>query len=218
MKTKVESKNEQVYHHLRTMILEGELAPGERVVIGKNAARSGISPIPVREALSRLEAEGFVTLEPHVGARVSELEIEEVQEVFELLEALEVSCARAACLKLNDLDLAWTESLIEEMDRASYDPELWARRNRELHLFIAERSGKKLLLRLLRSLFDHWDRLRRYYLSEVFTKRIPAAEVEHGDILAAFQERNPEALEAIISRHNRAALDAYQAHLLEETK
>lgn len=141
-----------------------------------------------------------------------------MQEVFELLETLELSCARAACLKLSDLDLAWLESLVEEMDGAGDDPEGWARRNRELHLFIAERSGKKLMLRLLKSVLDHWDRLRRFYLSEVFVRRIPAAQGDHRSILEALKRRNSAALEAVISQHNEAALDAYWTHLVAQAK
>lgn len=214
----MKSKNEQVYSYLHAMILKGELAPGARVVADQIAAQLGVSPIPVREALARLEAEGFIALEPHVGAKVSELRADEVQEVFELLGALELICGRAACLRLTDADLIWTEMLLEEMGGCAYDPEAWSARNKELHLFIGEKSGRKLALRMLHSALDHWDRLRRHFLEEVFLQRIPAAHAEHLQIMAAFRERNLKRLEEIVRAHNETALHAYLTHLAASSR
>lgn len=208
-------KNDQVYNYLHALIVSGELPPGARVKNDQIALRLGVSPIPVREALSRLEAEGFVTTEPHVGARVAELRVAEVAEVFELLTALELICARAACLRLSPADLVWTETLVGEMATYAYDPEEWALRNKTLHLFIAERSDRKLAARLLRTTLDHWNRIRRHFVREVFIRRIPSAHAEHLQIVAAFKARDLEGLERVVREHNQIALRAYLEYLAE---
>lgn len=214
----MKSKNRQVYSYLHAMILKGELVPGARVVTDQIAAQLGVSSIPVREALSRLAAEGFITLEPNIGAKVSELREDEVQEVFELLSSLELICGRAACLRLTDADLIWIETLLEEMEGCAYDPETWSARNKELHLFIGEKSGRKLALSMLRTVLDHWDRLRHHLLEEVFAQRIPAAHAEHLQIMAALRERDPKRLEEIVRSHNDTALRAYLGHLAARSR
>lgn len=207
------SKNEQVYDHLRSLILEGRLAPGSRLVIDRLAERLGVSQIPIREALYRLEASGFVTLEAHVGARVTELHANEVREVFEVLEAMEIITAQAACERLADDDLSWLERHVAVMSALTRDAEAWSIHNKELHLFIGERSGAALAARVLETALDHWDRLRRHFLEEVFWQRIPTAQREHLALLAALERREPAAVKRSLQRHNHAALAAYTDYL-----
>ena len=83
------SKKEFVYETLREQILEGELAPGLRLITDELSARLNVSPIPVREALQQLQYEGFVTIEPFIGATVTEIHTGLIHEIFALLEALE---------------------------------------------------------------------------------------------------------------------------------
>ncbi len=212
----MKGKKDRVYNYLHALICSGELPPGKRIKNDQIAARLGVSPIPVREALSRLEAEGFVTTEPHVGARVGELRIEEIEEVFDLLTALELICGRAACLRFSAADLAWLERQVAEMSEYAYDPEAWALRNRELHLFIAGRSDRRLAARLLRTTLDHWNRIRRHFVREVFIRRIASAQAEHLQLLEAFRARDLERLERVVREHNAEAVRAYLDHLREE--
>jgi DNA-binding GntR family transcriptional regulator len=96
------SKKEFVYDALRVAILEGDLEPGARLVIDDLAMELGVSQIPVREALQQLQADGFVTIEPYIGTKVTEIDAGLVREVFDLLEALEVISGRAACLRMSE--------------------------------------------------------------------------------------------------------------------
>ena len=90
------SKKELVSATLRNAILNGEFAPGMRLVIDDLAKQLGVSAIPVREALQQLSADGYVIIEPYLGARVAPIEAESVVEVFSLLETMEVVSSRAA--------------------------------------------------------------------------------------------------------------------------
>jgi DNA-binding GntR family transcriptional regulator len=206
-------KNDQVYNYLHALIGSGELPPGARIKNDQIAVRLGVSPIPVREALSRLEAEGFVVIEPHVGARVGDLHEGRIGEVFDLLSELELICARAACLRFSESDLKRLEAHVVQMAEYAYDPEAWALSNRELHLFIAECSGQRLTAQLLRTTLDHWNRIRRHFVREVFIRRIPSAQAEHEKLLAAFRKRDVVTVERLVRTHNAGAVKAYLEHL-----
>ena len=124
------SKKELVSETLRDAILNGELIPGTRLVIEDLAKQLGVSPIPVREALQQLDADGYVVIEPYLGAKVAPIESESVTEVFSLLETMEVVSSRAACQHMSDSDFDVLEEILLKMDSLIDDPERWSRENR----------------------------------------------------------------------------------------
>src|SRR5688572_28705982 len=85
---------ELAYEHIRTALVQGKLAPGQRIVASAVARAAGISRIPVLQALRRLESEGFVRINPHRDVVVSSLSREEFRERFLLMAALEALCLR----------------------------------------------------------------------------------------------------------------------------
>lgn len=207
------SKNELVYDALKQAILQSELAPGQRLVIDDLAAAMGVSPIPVREALRQLEADGFVSIEPYVGATVTPIHVGLITEIFALLEGLEVISSRAACAVMTEDDVRILEARIVAMDALIDKPDDWSAENTRLHLFICQRAGMGLVERMMATAFDHWDRLRRFYLKDVSGHRIAAAQQEHHELFAAFVARDPDGIERIIREHNRGALAAYVQQL-----
>lgn len=97
---------------LRDQILDGELAPGARLVERAIVEKHDVSRVTVRSALGRLEAEGLVALEPHRGARVAELGPEQLRDLFGLRTALEVEAARIALAERPaELDAALGEAV-----------------------------------------------------------------------------------------------------------
>ena len=91
-----ETLEELAYRHLRQALVEGRLAPGERIVASAVAQSAGVSRIPVMQALRRLESEGFVRINPHKDVVVAGLSPEEFRERFLLMAALEALCLREA--------------------------------------------------------------------------------------------------------------------------
>ena len=85
-----ESKQEYAYNTLRSAILRCQLPPGQRLGIASIASRLGVSPIPVREALWRLQAEGLVEHHPDVGVVVASISLKSLEEALSMLEMLEV--------------------------------------------------------------------------------------------------------------------------------
>jgi DNA-binding GntR family transcriptional regulator len=207
------SKKEFVTAALRNAILNGELTPGTRLVIEDLAKQLGVSPIPVREALQQLDADGYVVIEPYMGAKVAPIEAESVVEVFSLLETMEVVSSRAACQHMSDSDLKVLEEILSKMDSLLSDPELWSQENRHFHKFICDKSGTRLVGSLMNRVLDHWDRLHRFFLKDVFARRLRQAQREHWKILRALQTRDPAQAETVVREHTKAALSAYEKHL-----
>src|SRR5580700_10688100 len=207
------SKKELVTATLRNAILKGEFAPGMRLVIDDLAKQLGVSAIPVREALQQLSADGYVIIEPYLGARVAPIEAESVVEVFSLLETMEVVSSRAACQHMSDSDFSVLEKILLKMDLLISDPELWSRENRYFHRFICDKSGTRLVGSLMSKVLDHWDRLHRYFLKDVFARRLRQAQREHWKILKTLRTRDPAETEAVIREHAQASLTAYTKYL-----
>jgi len=207
------SKKELVTATLRNAILNGEFAPGMRLVIDDLAKQLGVSAIPVREALQQLSADGYAIIEPYLGARVAPIEAESVVEVFSLLETMEVVSGRAACQHMSDSDLGALEQILVKMDSLVGEPELWSQENRRFHRFICDKSGTRLVASLMSKVFDHWDRLHRFFLKDVFVRRLPQAQREHREILRALKTRSAERAEAVIRKHAQASLSAYTRYL-----
>ncbi len=208
------SKKEVVYDLLRENILQGKYKPGSRLVIDELAATLGVSQIPIREAMRQLEGDGFVTIEPYVGATVAELNADFIFEVFALLEHLEIISSRAACRVMSDDDLQQLADMIEQMEASVTDPSKWSRDNKAMHLFICSCAKTTLIHKMMEKVLDHWDRLRLHYLNDVFGNRIAAAQADHKRILAAFYSRDPDEVERVVHAHNQGALSSYIRHLV----
>ena len=206
-------KQDRVYEAIKGGILSGELEAGARLRIDEIGRELEVSHIPVREALMRLQSEGYVEVEPFVGATVTDLPIEWIEEVFELKESLELIGARAACKRMTDKSLAHLRQVVSMMDGLVEDPDAWSVSNVEMHTAICEAGGKPLTGRMLSQVLDQWDRLRLRYLSEVSAQRVGTAQGEHRSLLVALSERDEAAVERLVKEHNRSALQAYVRHL-----
>jgi DNA-binding GntR family transcriptional regulator len=213
MRPAFRSKNEVVYDTLRQGIIRGEYEPGTRLVIDELAETLGVSQIPIREAMRQLDADGFVTIEPYIGATITEINANFIFELFGLLESLEVTCSRGAARAMSEQNLKMLADLITKMDLSLDNPEHWSQENKRLHLFICECAQTTLTLKMMQKVLDHWDRLRLHYFKDVFGGRIRAAQQEHKQILEAFRARDRDEVERVVRVHNRNALDSYIQHL-----
>lgn len=207
------SKKQFAYETLRDDILHGVLQPGTRLIIDELASELGVSPIPVREALQRLQYDGLVTIEPYMGARVTEVHVGLIEEVFALLEATEVISGQMACQRMKDVDFQAMDDLLRRMDDEVGDLDRWTEDNVRLHELICERSGMSLVLSVMQQVLDHWDRLCRHFLAEVITGRMWIAQQQHWQLLAALRTRDVDHVAEVIRCHNRQALTSYLDHL-----
>ena len=207
-----QTKEEYVYSVLRRAIIQCEVHPGEKLVMDRLSQELGTSPIPIRSALQRLQAEGLVEITPHAGAVVSAISLDEISEIFSLLETLERTAFVQAAQHASPADLQELERLIAVMEHAAQvgDTRHWSETNIRFHLTVAAISGMPLLVEFTSRTLDKWIRLSRCYFSQFGSLRIHQAQEEHRQILANLQSGDLQGLETLAHQHNHQAHLAYQ--------
>lgn len=105
---------DQVRDDIRQRIVEGLLTPGQKIVERELAAELGVSRLPIREAIRMLETEGFVTVVPRSGVVVRRLSRRDVEELFDVREALEVFAVRRATERATDHELKRLTHLVDQ--------------------------------------------------------------------------------------------------------
>ncbi|MGE0066016.1 MAG: GntR family transcriptional regulator [Solirubrobacterales bacterium] len=192
---------------LRRALIAGELAPGDRVRQEELAESLGISLAPVREALATLEQEGQVSYRPRRGYFVTELEIEDVREIYELRALLEDRAARRALPLLDEDALGRIELAARDCADAAGEGDVAAEleANRRFHFAVLGAPGQLHTLRLIRLLWDSTETYRALYYNS------PKAREEslraHDRILAAIRERDADHLVAELGAHREQALE-----------
>ncbi len=202
---------QRLHERLRDEILDGQLAPGARLKIGELGARFGLSHMPVREALQKLEGEGLVVVAPNRGASVRQVDAQLLEHVYDVIEALDSMLTAKAALHANDADL----QRIRQSERAFAAA---ARRrdwrsclacNDSLHKAIHAASGNAEAMRLIgtpegliRAL-----RSRLGYGSE----RLGDIVAQHAAIVDAIEAQDSERARALAVEH----IDAARKDLVE---
>jgi DNA-binding GntR family transcriptional regulator len=201
-----ETLEELAYRHLRQALVDGRLAPGERIVAGTVARAAGVSRIPVLQALRRLETEGFVRINPHKDVVVAGLSPEEFRERFLLMASLEALCLREAAGRVTPALLAGLRGLQRDMAaaRAAGNTARAVAADSEFHRRLWEASGLRQALHLLQNMWDRGE----YYRVIMHARRGGfAAEslAEHDEILRALEARDwPRATRAVETHRLRA--------------
>jgi DNA-binding GntR family transcriptional regulator len=156
------SKQEQVYDVLRRRILDGSYPPGYRLVIDTIGQELNVSPMPVREAIRRLEAEHWVAYQRHAGARVAPRDAESWAEAIETLGLLEgFVTARAAPFVTED-DLTRLRAIDEEMleDVDAMDVLALTEHNEAFHRIIWDRCPNRILRREVEQAAERLNAMR----------------------------------------------------------
>jgi len=205
--------NREAYKALRSAILGRKLPPGRKLIVRVLAEELGLSPTPVKEALSALEREGLVVAVPHRGYFVLEPTLEDVQEIYRLREVLEGLAARLAVEESGKTLPAKLERILERQRKAaergdiagygdldlSFHRTLWqAARNRRL-LAVAETLDGQIRL-LINS-------------SAAIPGRLPLSLAEHEAVLEAIAAHDPDAAETAMREHVQRAGRALEGHL-----
>ncbi|MBN1218047.1 MAG: GntR family transcriptional regulator [Anaerolineae bacterium] len=212
------TKEEYVYTILRTAIMRCELKPGEKLVIDSLSSELGVSPIPVRAALQRLQAEGLVEITPHTGAMVSKISPAMVNEIFLLLEALECMAFGVLAQKISDQDIDCLRTLVTAMEEAFLTDNIsrWSDLNMEFHRVIAQITQMKMLIDFTDRVWDSWSRLRHCYLTPIVSERMAQSQAEHRQMIELLQRGETGELIALARQHNSQARETYQALLKDK--
>lgn len=214
------TKQQFVYQTLRDAILRCTLTPGQRITTEETARQLAVSPIPVREALHQLQAEGLVVTIPHTGTVVAPISRDAVVEVFSVLEGLEVVASRIAAERLTDVGTQTLTTLLAQMDEAIRDLRYddWSDLNSRFHLGIARITGMPMLQEMTARALDHWDRVRRFYFVGVLRPRAEQSQQEHHSLVRLMRDHDGPGLEQVVKIHNRGALAAYMEYIAAHPK
>lgn len=157
--------SDKAYRHLLAEIVDGTLAPGTVLAEVEQSTRLGVSRTPLREALSRLSADGLVVAQPGRGVIVTEISFEDITELYEVREGLEEQAARLAAqrrdpqifIKLAQQFIA-APGLIESGEQGI---KLYYELNSKFDDAVDEAVGNTYLVTALRSVRMHLSRIRR---------------------------------------------------------
>lgn len=200
--------SDRAYASLRDDIIEWRILPGTVLAEVEQSERLGVSRTPLREALSRLTAEGLTTAAGGRGVVVTDISLDDIDELFELRETLE---GKAAALAAERGDAAVFEALRVELLQAPHlingnDPgrhayyELAGR----LDAAIDAAISNSYLAQAMRSLRVHLVRVRRLAADDA--QRLTAAAGEHAAIAEAIAAGNPRLAEAATTLHLHRSL------------
>ncbi|MCX7786141.1 MAG: GntR family transcriptional regulator [Spirochaetes bacterium] len=192
---------EQIYQHLRKRIIEGDYYPSERLIEKQLAEEYKTGRYNIRLALQKLQGEGLVIIEPHKGARIAELSLEDIMDILVAREELEVAVVRLAIQNITDGQCERLEECIRLMGKALSENnfDTYSQMNLRFHRTIYEACGNRslsLLIEMLRS------RLARLQLRTILIPgRSEESLAEHQRIFEAFRKRDPVLAEQSIRTH-----------------
>lgn len=187
---------------LREAILSGRLKAGSRVRQEELAEEFGISRIPVREALRRLESEGLMILVPNSGAWVSKLDRDECIEIYKVRERLEPLAISESSARLAPETIARMEELALQIEQAD-DPDDFLRLDREFHLLSYEGANMPQLTQMIHRFWNSTQQYRRAFTATAGQAGMAAVHAEHRLILDALQRRDAEQSSLILYGHIR---------------
>jgi DNA-binding GntR family transcriptional regulator len=196
---KTQSPVEQAYLHILQSILSGELTPGMRVPAEAIAETLGVSRMPVRDALRRLEGDGAVMIFTNRGASVAEFSRDELIQLIEMRAVLEGLAARLALPNVGPQEIEELQRLKQRMERTSNDLVKWMAYHDDFHNYLTALSHRALLMRQVeRMRITLRPYYRRYYDK---TRELEILGLEHRKIIDAIRKADPDKVESIVRAH-----------------
>lgn len=207
----VGSKSEQAYDWVRSRISARTFGPGYRLVLGAIADELGMSVVPVREAIRRLEAEGLVTFERNVGARVTLVDESEYAHTMQTLGIVEGAATSLSAALLDDDALARAEAINERMKQllTHFDAHVFTELNREFHSVLYEPCPNPHVLDLVHRGWARLTGIRDTTFAYVPGRAQHSVE-EHDHILSLIRSRaEPLEIELAARNHRWRTMDAF---------
>ncbi|WP_345141556.1 GntR family transcriptional regulator [Streptomyces mexicanus] len=198
---------ERVYEALLELITTRALQPGQHLVESELAGHLGVSRQPVREALQRLNTEGWVDLRPAQGAFVHEPTEEEADQLLTVRTLLEAEAARLAAALADAAGVGALEELCAEGERAvaADDVDAAVALNARFHAKIMELASNAVLAELAAQV----DRRVRWYYTPVARQRGSQSWVEHRALIAAIADRDEPRATRLMREHTEHTRTSY---------
>jgi DNA-binding GntR family transcriptional regulator len=207
------TKQQRVYETIRERILTGAYSPGFRVVIDALASELGVSALPVREAIRRLEAEGLILYRPNVGAQVAPAEPGLFVDELSLLALLEGYATALAAPLLEPSDVArlteTTDLMASAMQRM--DPLAFGRHNNEFHEVFAERCPNRPLVDMLRDVERRLDAIRRTVFTHIPYRGADSITEHRGLVELIASGARTDRIERAARTHKLKTVESFRA-------
>ncbi len=199
---------EIAYQRLKGMIFQQQISPGQKLIYRDLANLLNMSITPLQFALGRLEQEGFVKRTPNVGYYVQRINLQEIDDLFDVRLALEVHAVELAIARQTEDDLAALQQL---MDRhKNYTIQLYDRTkllyDAEFHWHIAGMSRNREIVKQLKRIFEHT--YLRSPVELIPPDRMPVAAMQHEALLQMIAERKIEDAKKALGEHILQAKEA----------
>ncbi|GAA3481901.1 GntR family transcriptional regulator [Streptomyces yanii] len=194
--------SDQVYELLRQAVVDGDLAPNERVVESEIARRLGVSQAPVREAVKRLAREGLLMHVPRRGHFVVEISAQDAEYARQVREPLERLAAQLATEHLTDDNLRELDALVERMRDAvaANDVSLFRDADIEFHTVVSQIAGNPFLARMW-EVIEPSLRTLRAISDPLFEGDWSAMAEEHGRLVGLLRSGDAELAAAAFADH-----------------
>ncbi|MEU5852408.1 GntR family transcriptional regulator [Saccharopolyspora shandongensis] len=210
--TQALSKSEKVYQELHARILSGRYASGYRLVLDQIAREFGTSPVPVREAVRRLEAEGLVTFTRNVGAQVAGINTSDYANAMQTLAYLEGAATSLAASHVTPDQLEDAASFNAEMRRmceGTLDPVRFTELNHRFHWVLCESCPNQHLLDLVKREWQRMSGIRRSSFTFVPGRTLSSVD-EHDRIIALIRAgASQEEIERVSRDHKLRTMTEY---------
>jgi DNA-binding GntR family transcriptional regulator len=198
------SASEFAANKIRKSILDGVLEPGARIQQHALASELGVSHVPLREAIQKLEAEGFLAIHPRRGAFVMPLSIDDAREIFDLRVTLEVKAIRASIPRLTTEQLQIVRESCAAADGVT-DVVQYGELNVQFHRALYAAAGRPRLQNIIEAL---WSNAARYSMLLRFKGgHFERSQVGHWDLVEHALQRDVDRACVTLRDHIAAAAD-----------
>lgn len=207
------SKSERAYRTIKDRIADGTYGAGHRLVLDQLAAELSVSPVPIREALRRLEAEGYVEFQRNVGAQVASIDATQYTSTMQVLALLEGAATAMAAPLIGADDLDRAREINERMRKslAEFDPLGFTQLNHEFHEVVCACCPNGHLRALMEREWSRLNVIRRTTFSLV-PGRAAASVDEHEHLLRLIEAgASAGEIERVAREHKLGTLHALQA-------
>ena len=202
------TKQDYAYETIREAIVTGEMAPNERLIISNLSDDLGVSEIPIREAMKRLQAEGLI-INCGYGFAVSSISIEEFVELLGVRLELEGMAIRRSTEKIDAAGLEDVKKLLLSMEEANQqkNSETYGRLDKELHSLILSFCAVDVLLKAIHDAWSHTERGRAIF--RIMPWRAETSLKEHWEIFEAMKRHNSKRAEKLLIKHKKYAFELF---------
>jgi DNA-binding GntR family transcriptional regulator len=217
--TAAASKQEQAYATLRKRIVAGRYGPGYRLVLDALARDLGVSQMPVREAIRRLEAEGWIVYSRNQGAQVAPVDAHSWAEAMGILAVLEGNATALAAPSLTADDLAELRAANGGVEEALADLDVVGASDHNLrfHSISHARCPNAYMRRELTRIQERLNTLRNTIFLQIPTRGLDSV-TEHAELIALLERRaDPSEIEGFARGHKLHTVAAFEERL-EETE